>query len=101
MPSSGNNSNAGSEDCGSDNGRMVGQLNDSTEYVQRTRITKPINAKPAADPMQFVKVKPCSLYQSAQEQLKKAEEVKKVKEVKKEEPEDWQSVSSITFLYFE
>ena len=43
--------------------------------------------------MQFVQIKPCILYQSAQQQLKKAEEVKKVKEIKKEEPEDWQSVS--------
>ena len=42
--------------------------------------------------MQFVAVKPCNLYQSAHEQLKKAEEIKKVMEVKKEEPEDWQNV---------
>lgn len=43
--------------------------------------------------MQFVQIKPCNLYQTAQEQLKKAEEVKKIKEIKKEEPEDWQNVS--------
>jgi len=43
--------------------------------------------------MQFVQIKPCNLYQTAQEQLKKAEEVKKLKEVKKEEPEEWQNVS--------
>lgn len=43
--------------------------------------------------MQFVQLKPCNLYQTAQEQLKRAEEVKKVKEVKKEDPEDWQCVS--------
>lgn len=43
--------------------------------------------------MQFVQVKPCNLYQSAQEQLKKVEQIKKVKEVTKEEAEDWQSVS--------
>lgn len=43
--------------------------------------------------MQFVQIKPCNLYQTAQEQLKKAEEVKKIKEIRKEEPEDWQNVS--------
>lgn len=44
--------------------------------------------------MQFVAIKPSSLFQTAQEQLKKAEEVRKVKEVtRKEEPEDWQDVS--------
>lgn len=46
-----------------------------------------------------MQIKPCNLYQSAQEQLKRAEEVKKVKEVKKEEPEDWQSVSFLFFLF--
>lgn len=43
--------------------------------------------------MQFVQIKPCNLYQSAQEQLKRSEEVKKVKEVKKEDAEEWQNVS--------
>lgn len=43
--------------------------------------------------MQFVQIKPCNLFKSAQEQLKRAEEVKKVKEIKKEEPEEWQNVS--------
>lgn len=63
------------------------------DYVQRVRVTKPNLAKPAADPLQFIKVKPCPLYQTAQEYVKKVEEVKKIKEIKKEEPEDWQSVS--------
>lgn len=45
--------------------------------------------------MQFVQIKPCNLYQTAQEQLKKAEEVKKIKEIRKEEPEDWQNVSRV------
>jgi hypothetical protein len=45
--------------------------------------------------MQFVAMKPSALYQTAQEQIRKAEEVKKVKEVvRKEDPEDWQNVSS-------
>lgn len=68
---------------------------DPTEYVQRARVTKAAPPKPAANPLQFVQIKPCNLYQSAQEQLKRAEQVKKVKEVVKEEPEDWQSVSLI------
>lgn len=66
---------------------------DPTEYVQRARVTKAAPPKPAANPLQFVQMKPCNLFKSAQEQLKRAEEVKKVKEIVKEEPEDWQSVS--------
>lgn len=46
--------------------------------------------------MQFVAIKPSNLFQTAQEQLKKAEEVRKAKEVnRKEEPEDWQNVSEL------
>lgn len=73
---------------------------DPTPYVQRARVTRAAPPKPATNPMQFVQIKPCQLYQSAQEQLKRAEEVKKVKEVKKEEPEDWQSVSVFFSNYF-
>lgn len=73
---------------------------DPTEYVQRARVTKAAPPKPAANPLQFVQIKPCNLYQSAQEQLKRAEQVKKVKEVVKEEPEDWQSVSLIFQTFF-
>lgn len=73
---------------------------DPTEYVQRARVSKAAPPKPAANPLQFVQMKPCNLYQSAQEHLKRVEEVKKVKEVIKEEPEDWQSVSYL-FLSFE
>lgn len=51
--------------------------------------------KPACDPLQFIKVKPCILSVTAQKQIKRAEEVKKIKEVIKEEPEDWQNVSII------
>lgn len=43
--------------------------------------------------MQFVKAGPAKLFQTAQEQLKKAEEVKKIREKKKDDSEDWQSVS--------
>lgn len=72
---------------------------EATEYVQRARVTKAAPPKPAANPLQFVQIKPCNLYQSAQDQLKRAEEVKKVKEiVQPEEPEDWQSVSFFVFF---
>lgn len=73
---------------------------DPTSYVQRARVTRAAPPKPACNPLQFIQIKPCNLYQSAQEQLKRAEEVKKVKEVKKEEPEDWQSVSTRLFFFF-
>lgn len=49
--------------------------------------------KPAANPLQFIKVGPASLYKSAQAQLKKAEEIKKVTKEVRDEAEDWQSVS--------
>jgi hypothetical protein len=49
--------------------------------------------KPAANPLQFIKVGPASLYKSAQEQLKKVEEIKKVTKEVRDEAEDWQSVS--------
>lgn len=64
------------------------------EYIQKERVTRAAPPKPAYNPMQFVAIKPSNLFQTAQEQLKKAEEVRKVKEVnRKEEPEDWQNVS--------
>lgn len=71
---------------------------DPTEYVQKARCTKAAPPKPAYNPMQFVQIKPCNLYQSAQEQLKRSEEVKKVKEVKKEDAEEWQNVSRSLFI---
>lgn len=61
------------------------------------RVTKPILAKPAADPLQFIKAKPSPLYQKAQSYVKKAEEIKKV-EIKKEDAEDWQSVSNLILI---
>lgn len=68
---------------------------DPTEYVQKQRVTKTAPPKPAYNPLQFIQIKPCNLYQSAQDQLKKAEEVKKSKVTKKEDAEDWQGVSEI------
>lgn len=68
---------------------------DPTAYVTKARVTRPTPPPPSKNPMQFVQIKPCNLYQTAQQQLKKAEEVKKLKEVKKEEPEEWQNVSMV------
>lgn len=70
---------------------------DPTEYVQKQRVTKTTPPKPAVNPLQFIQIKPCNLYQSAQDQLRKAEEVKKTKVTKKEDAEDWQGVS-VTLL---
>ncbi|KAH8418515.1 hypothetical protein KR009_010841 [Drosophila setifemur] len=64
---------------------------DPISYVAKARVTRPTPPPPSKNPMQFVQIKPCNLYQTAQQQLKKAEEVKKLKEVKKEEPEEWQN----------
>ena len=65
---------------------------ENMEYIP-TRITKVAAPKPAANPLQFIKVGPASLYKSAQEQLKKVEEIKKVTKEVRDEAEDWQSVS--------
>lgn len=65
-----------------------------SEYIQKERVTRAAPPKPAYNPMQFVAIKPSNLFQTAQDQLKKAEEVRAAKEVnRKEEPEEWQNVS--------
>ncbi|XP_065202004.1 uncharacterized protein DDB_G0283357 isoform X2 [Planococcus citri] len=56
-----------------------------------TRTIKTSVPKPAANPLQFVKIGPCDLYRSAQQQLQKVSEVKKPKKEVKDEMEDWQS----------
>lgn len=56
-----------------------------------SRLGKTLAPKVAVNPLQFVKVGPCDLYRSAQEQLKKVEEIKKAKKVQKDDVEDWQS----------
>lgn len=61
--------------------------------MTRCRITKPAPPKPAANPMQFVKITPCGLFRKAQEQMKKAEEVKTVRQGIKDDAEDWQAVN--------
>lgn len=71
---------------------------ESPEYLQaaRSRASSAAAPKPPANALQFVKVGPCHLYRSAQEQLRKAEEVKKqtAKDVRRDHHEDWQSVSN-------
>ncbi|CAH0562651.1 unnamed protein product [Brassicogethes aeneus] len=65
--------------------------NSNTEYQPtKCRVTKPPPPKPATNPMQFVKVAPCPLFQKAQEQIKKVEEIKKERKEVREEIEDWQ-----------
>ncbi|RZC35934.1 LIM and calponin -likey domains-containing protein 1 [Asbolus verrucosus] len=66
-------------------------MNSNTEYLPtKCRITKPPPPKPAANPLQFVKVAPCPLFQKAHEQIKKVEEIKKERKEVREEAEDWQ-----------
>uniref|UniRef100_A0ABD2WTJ7 LIM zinc-binding domain-containing protein n=1 Tax=Trichogramma kaykai TaxID=54128 RepID=A0ABD2WTJ7_9HYME len=55
----------------------------------KTALKTPTNQ--ATNPLQFVKVGPCSLYRTAQEQLQKVQKVVKVKPEVKDEAEDWQS----------
>jgi hypothetical protein len=82
---------------GNDVGRSKRKISvEHTDYIQKERVTKAAPPKPAVNPMQFVAIKPSNLFQTAQEQLKKAEEIRKAKEVnRKEEPEDWQNVSEL------
>lgn len=77
------------------------QLQSSQENIEYipTRTGKVTASKPAANPLQFVKVGPCDLYRSAQEQIRKVEEVKKIKQEKRDEAEDWQSVSMLLCYY--
>lgn len=56
--------------------------------------------KQATNPLQFVKVGPCSLYRSAQEQIQKVQEIKKIEQKIREDPEDWQSVSHKKYTIF-
>ncbi|XP_032664819.1 uncharacterized protein LOC116841233 isoform X8 [Odontomachus brunneus] len=64
------------------------QLTHEPPKLKTTLKTPP---KQATNPLQFVKVGPCSLYRTAQEQLQKVQEVKKIKQEVRDDPEDWQS----------
>lgn len=63
----------------------------SIDGLESGRMAKATTPKVAVNPLQFVKVGPCDLYRSAQEQLKKVEEIKKAKKERRDEAEDWQS----------
>lgn len=67
----------------------LSQLTHEPPKLKTTLKTPP---KQATNPLQFVKVGPCSLYRTAQEQLQKVQEVKKIKQEVRDDPEDWQSV---------
>ncbi|XP_030756556.1 spindle pole body component 110 [Sitophilus oryzae] len=63
----------------------------NTEYVPtKCRVTRPPPPKPATNPLQFIKVNPCPLFQKAHEQIKKVEEIKKERKEIRDETEDWQ-----------
>jgi len=72
------------------------QLTHEPPKLKTTLKTPP---KQATNPLQFVKVGPCSLYRTAQEQLQKVQEVKKIKQEVRDDPEDWQSVSNFNLFY--
>ncbi|XP_073840391.1 smallish isoform X4 [Musca autumnalis] len=92
MSTSQTSTTSNSSSCNGGSGRKTSITSpDPTAYVAKARVTRPTPPPPPYNPMQFVQIKPCNLYQTAQEQLKKAEEVKKIKEIRKEEPEDWQN----------
>lgn len=66
--------------------------NSNTEYMPtKCRITKPAPPKPATNPLQFIKVAPCPLFQKAHEQIKKVEEIKREEKETRSEVEDWQT----------
>ncbi|XP_030376449.1 uncharacterized protein CG43427 isoform X1 [Scaptodrosophila lebanonensis] len=91
MSTSGTSTNGAAGDTNGCGKKSTITSPDPTSYVTKARVTRPTPPPPSYNPMQFVQIKPCNLYQTAQQQLKKAEEVKKLKEVKKEEPEEWQN----------
>ncbi|KAF5283583.1 hypothetical protein FQA39_LY17285 [Lamprigera yunnana] len=65
--------------------------NSNTEWLlTKCRITKPPPPKPATNPLQFIKVSPCSLFQKAQKQFKKFEEIKIMRQDTSEDAEEWQ-----------
>ncbi|XP_011869609.1 PREDICTED: LIM domain only protein 7 isoform X2 [Vollenhovia emeryi] len=63
----------------------------TTHEPPKLKTTLKTPPKQATNPLQFVKVGPCSLYRTAQEQLQKVQEVKKIKQEVRDDPEDWQS----------
>lgn len=89
----------GSDEKGKHSRRISSE---NTDYIAKERVTRAAPPKPAYNPMQFIAQKPSNLFQTAQAQLKKAEEIKKTKETtKKEEPEEWQNVNILKILRIE
>ncbi|XP_045481952.1 LIM domain only protein 7 isoform X6 [Harmonia axyridis] len=67
-------------------------LSSNTEYLPtKCRVTKPPPPKPAANPLQFIKVAPPPLFQKAKEQIQKVEKIKKERREVQDETEDWQA----------
>lgn len=73
-------------------------LQATTHEPPKLKTTLKTPPKQATNPLQFVKVGPCSLYRTAQEQLQKVQEVKKIKQEVRDDPEDWQSVSNFKVI---
>lgn len=71
-----------------------------THEPPKLKTTLKTPPKQATNPLQFVKVGPCSLYRTAQEQLQKVQEVKKIKQEVRDDPEDWQSVRFQKYFCF-
>ncbi|XP_043280433.1 trichohyalin isoform X4 [Venturia canescens] len=74
-------------------GFLEGSLNPNVPPHEPPKLKTTLKTPPkqATNPLQFVKVGPCSLYRSAQEQLQKVQETKKIKQEVRDDPEDWQS----------
>lgn len=66
--------------------------NSNTEYAPtKCRVTKPPPPKPANNPLKFIQVYPCPLFQKAEEQINQVEQIKKERKSSHEEMEDWQA----------
>lgn len=75
------------------------QTTDSADFLAtRPHTAGVIPGKPAANPLQFIKVGPADLGSRAREQLRRAELAKRAEPARRERQEDWQSVSNL-FLF--
>ncbi|OWR45693.1 hypothetical protein KGM_209024 [Danaus plexippus plexippus] len=69
-----------------------GETSDSADFLAtRPHTASVLPGKPAANPLQFVKVGPADLGTKAREQLRRAELAKKTEPARIERQEDWQS----------
>lgn len=76
---------------------MIQILADDSLVKVRSRPSHTPPPKPATNPLQFVKARPCTLYQCAQNHLRRNEDVKQSKVVMREDAEEWQSVGHLDF----